>query len=58
MKEVVKTMEEMLVGIGLFAIIFLLILAATTADIVGVFFVATVLFTIVFLPILMEMEEE
>lgn len=58
MKEVVKTMEEMLVGIGLFAIIFLLILAATPADIVGVFFVATVLFTIVFLPILMEMEEE
>lgn len=58
MKEVVKTIEEMLVGIGLFAIIFLLILAATPADIVGVFFVATVLFTIVFLPILMEMEEE
>lgn len=57
MKEVVKTMEEMLVGIGLFAIIFLLILAATPADIVGVFFVATVLFTIVFLPILIEMEE-
>lgn len=58
MKEVVKTMEEMLVGIGMFAIIFLLILAATPADIVGVFFVATVLFTVVFLPILMEMEEE
>lgn len=58
MKEVVKTMEEMLIGIGMFAIIFLLILATTSADIVGVFFVATVLFTVVFLPILMEMEEE
>lgn len=50
-------MEEVLVGIGLFAVIFLVIWAVTSADIIGVFFVATVLFTTVFLPILIEMEE-
>ena len=50
-------MEEVLVGIGLFAVIFLVIWAVTSTDIIGVFFVATVLFTTVFLPILIEMEE-
>ena len=57
MKEVVKTIGEIFVGIGLFAVIFLVIWAVTSADIIGVFFVSTVLFTTVFLPILIEMEE-
>lgn len=57
MKEVIRTIEEVLVGIGLFAVIFLVIWAVTSTDIIGVFFVATVLFTTVFLPILIEMEE-
>ena len=57
MKEVIRTIGEIFAGIGLFAVIFLVIWAVTSADIIGVFFVATVLFTTVFLPILIEMEE-
>ena len=58
MKEVIRTIEEVLVGIGLFAVIFLVIWAVTSADIIGVFFVSTVLFTTVFLPIILGTEEK
>lgn len=53
----IKTIGEIFAGIGLFAVIFLVIWAVASADIIGVFFVSTVLFTTVFLPILIEMEE-
>lgn len=58
MKEVVKAIEEIFVGIGLFAVMFFIIWIATSMDVIGVFFVATVLFVIVFLPILIGMEEK
>ncbi len=57
MKEVIRTIEEILVGIGLFAVMFSVIWMETSIDIIGVFFVSTVLFVTVFLPILIEMEE-
>ena len=57
MKEVIRTIEEVLVGIGLFAVMFSVIWIATSIDIIGVFFVSTVLFVTVFLPILIKMEE-
>ena len=57
MKEVVKTIEEVLAGIGLFAVMYSVIWMVTSIDIIGVFFISTVLFVTVFLPMLIEMEE-
>ena len=48
MKEVVKTIGEIFVGIGMF----------TSFDAIGVFFVSTVLFSMVFLPIILGTEEK
>lgn len=58
MKEVVKTIEEIFVGIGMFAVIFFITWTLTSFDIIGVFFVSSVLFSVVFLPIILEMEEK
>ena len=58
MKEVVKTIEEIFVGIGMFAVIFFITWMLTSLDVIGVFFVSTVLFLMVFLPIILEMEEK
>lgn len=58
MKEVVKTIEEIFVGIGMFAVIFSVTWMLTSFDVIGVFFVSTVLFSMVFLPIILEMEEK
>ena len=58
MKEVVKTIGEIFVGIGIFAVIFSITWILTSFDIIGVFFVSTVLFSMVFLPIILEMEEK
>ena len=58
MKEVVKTIEEIFVGIGMFAVIFSITWMLTSFDVIGVFFVSTVLFSMVFLPIILEMEEK
>ena len=58
MKEVVKTIGEIFVGIGMFTVIFSIIWTFTSFDVIGVFFVSTVLFSMVFLPIILEMEEK
>ena len=58
MKEVVKTVGEIVVGIGVFAVIFSVTWMLTSFDVIGVFFVSTVLFSMVFLPIILEMEEK
>lgn len=58
MKEVVKTIGEIFVGIGMFAVIFSITWILTSFDIIGVYFVSTVLFSMVFLPIILEMEEK
>jgi hypothetical protein len=58
MKEVVKTIEEIFVGIGMFTVIFSITWMLTSFDVIGVFFVSTVLFSIMFLPIILEMEEK
>lgn len=58
MKEVVKTIEEIFVGIGMFAVIFSVTWMLTSFDVIGVFFVSTVLFSMVFLPIILGMEEK
>ena len=58
MKEVVKTIEEIFVGIGMFAVIFSVTWMLTSFDVIGVFFVSTVLFSMVFLPIILEMAEK
>lgn len=58
MKEVVKTIEEIFVGIGMFTVIFSITWMLTSFDVIGVFFVSTVLFSMVFLPIVLEMEEK
>lgn len=58
MKEVVKTIGEIFVGIVMFAVIFFITWILTSFDIIGVFFVSTVLFSMVFLPIILEMEEK
>lgn len=58
MKEVVKTIGEIFVGIGMFTVIFLITWMLTSFDVIGVFFVSTVLFSMVFLPIVLEMEEK
>lgn len=58
MKEVVKTVGEIFVGIGVFAVIFSVTWMLTSFDVIGVFFVSTVLFSIVFLPIILGAEEK
>lgn len=58
MKEVVKTIEEIFVGIGMFAVIFSITWMLTSFDVIGVFFVSTVLFSIMFLPIILGTEEK
>lgn len=58
MKEVVKTVGEIFVGIGVFAVIFSVTWMLTSFDVIGVFFVSTVLFSIVFLPITLGTEEK
>jgi hypothetical protein len=58
MKEVVKTIEEIFVGIGMFTVIFSITWMFTSFDAIGVFFISTVLFSMVFLPIILEMEEK
>lgn len=58
MKEVVKTIEEIFVGIGMFAVIFFITWILTSFDVIGVFFVSTVLFSMVFLPIILGTEEK
>lgn len=58
MKEVVNTIGEIFVGIGMFTVIFSITWIFTSFDAIGVFFVSTVLFLMVFLPIILEMEEK
>ena len=58
MKEVVKTIGEIFVGIGMFTVIFSITWMFTSFDAIGVFFVSTVLFSMVFLTIILEMEEK
>lgn len=58
MKEVVKTIEEIFVGIGMFTVIFSITWMLTSFDVIGVFFVSTVLFSIMFLPIILRTEEK
>ena len=58
MKEVVKTIEEIFVGIGMFTVIFSITWMLTSFDVSGVFFVSTVLFSIMFLPIILGTEEK
>jgi hypothetical protein len=58
MKEVVKTIGEIFVGIGMFTVIFSITWMFTSFDAIGVFFVSTVLFSMVLLPIILEMEEK
>lgn len=58
MKEVVKTIGEIFVGIWMYTVIFSVAWILTSFDIIGVFFVSVVLFSIVFLPILIRMEEK
>lgn len=58
MKEVVKTIGEIIVGIGMFTVIFSITWMLTSFDVIGVLFISTVLFSMVFLPIILEMEEK
>ena len=58
MKEVVKTIGEIFVGIGVFTVIFSITWMLTSFDAIGVFFVSTVLFSMVFLSIILEMAEK
>ena len=58
MKEEVNAIGEIFVGIGMFAVIFFIAWILTSFDVIGVFFVSTVLFLMVFLPIILEMEEK
>lgn len=58
MKEVVKTIGEIFVGIGILTVIFSITWMLTSFDVIGVFFISTVLFSIVFLPIILGVEEK
>lgn len=58
MKEVVKTIGEIIVGIGMFTVIFSITWMLTSFDVIGVLFISTVLFSMVFLPIILGMEEK
>ena len=58
MKEVVKTIGEIFVGIGMLTVIFSITWMLTSFDVIGAFFVSTVLFSMVFLPIILGTEEK
>ena len=58
MKEVVKTIGEIFVGIWMFTVIFSITWMLTSFDVIGVVFVSAVLFSIVFLPIILGTEEK
>lgn len=58
MKEVVKTIGEIFVGIGILTVIFSITWMLTSFDVIGAFFVSTVLFPMVFLPIILGAEEK
>lgn len=58
MKEVVNAIGEIFVGIGMFTVIFFIAWILTSFDVIGVFFVSTVLFLMVFLPIILGTEEK
>ena len=58
MKEVVKTIGEIFVGIGMFAVIFFITWILTSFDVIGVLFVSAVLFSMVFLSIILGTEEK
>lgn len=58
MKEVVKTIGEIFVGIGTFSVIFFITWILTSFDVIGVLFISTVLFSMVFLPIILGAEEK
>ena len=58
MKEVVKTIGEIIVGIGMFTVIFSITWMLTSFDVIGVLFISTVLFSVVFLPIILGTEEK
>ncbi len=58
MKEVVNAIGEIFVGIGMFAVIFFIAWILTSFDVIGVLFISTVLFSIVFLPIILGTEEK
>lgn len=56
--KAVKTIKETLVALGIFSLIFFMLLLLTKADLVEVFFATTVLSTAISLPVLIGMEEK
>lgn len=58
MKEVVKTIEEVLSGIGLQVVIFTTLWFLTRMDILSILFLTVLIHITVFLPILIKMEEK
>ena len=58
MKEVVKIMGEILAGIGLQVVIFTTLWFLTRMDILSILFLMALTHIIVFLPMLIKMEEK
>ena len=58
MKEVVKTIGEVLAGIGLQVVIFAALWFLTRMDILSILFLMALIHITVFLPILIKMEEK
>ena len=58
MKEVVKITEEILAGIGLQVVVFTTLWFLTTMDILSILFLMALTHIIVFLPMLIKMEEK
>lgn len=58
MKKVVKTMGEILSGIGLQVVIFTALWFLTTMDILNILFLMSLIHITVFLPMLIKMEEK
>lgn len=58
MKEVVKITGEILAGIGLQVVIFTALWFLTTMDILSILFLMALTHIIVFLPMLIKMEEK
>lgn len=58
MKEVVKIMGEILAGIGLQVVIFTTLWFLTRMDILSILFLMALTHIIVFLPVLIKMEEK
>lgn len=58
MKEVVKIMGEILAGIGLQVVLFTTLWFLTTMDILSILFLMALIHIIVFLPVLIKMEEK